>query len=64
VLQLASRPLPESGSARRRLRSVAAPAFVVGFVAAAGMLASGLLVTRPRYVDDEVRAPAAASPHA
>jgi MFS transporter, CP family, cyanate transporter len=36
--------------------------FVVGFVAAAGMLGTGWLVTRPRYVDDEVRAPVAASP--
>ena len=38
--------------------------FVVGFVAAAGMLASGWLVTRDRYVDDEVRAPVAVSPRA
>jgi hypothetical protein len=36
--------------------------FVVALVAAAGMLASGWLVTRERYVDDEVRAPVAASP--
>jgi CP family cyanate transporter-like MFS transporter len=36
--------------------------FVVGFVAAAGMLGTGWLVTRERYVDDEVRAPVAASP--
>lgn len=38
--------------------------FVVALVAAAGMLASGWLVTRERYVDDELRAPAAASPRA
>ncbi len=37
--------------------------FVVALVGAAGMLASGWLVTRERYVDDEVRAPVAASPH-
>jgi CP family cyanate transporter-like MFS transporter len=35
--------------------------FVVALLAAAGMLASGWLVTRERYVDDEVRAPDAAS---
>jgi hypothetical protein len=37
--------------------------FVVLAVALAGMLATGLLVTRERYVDDEIRAPGAASPH-
>lgn len=36
--------------------------FVVALVAAAGMLASGWLVTRERYVEDELRAPAAGSP--
>ena len=36
--------------------------FGVGLVAAAGMLASGWLVTRARYVDDEVRVRGAASP--
>jgi MFS transporter, CP family, cyanate transporter len=35
--------------------------FAVGLVAAAGMLASGWLVTRDRYVDDEIRVPDAAS---
>jgi MFS transporter, CP family, cyanate transporter len=39
------------------------PMFVVLAVALAGMLATGLLVTRERYVDDEIRAPGAASPH-
>jgi CP family cyanate transporter-like MFS transporter len=36
--------------------------FVVALVAAAGMLASGWLVTRERYVDDEITAPVVASP--
>ena len=36
--------------------------FVVALVAAAGMLASGWLVTHERYVDDELRTPAAGSP--
>jgi CP family cyanate transporter-like MFS transporter len=36
--------------------------FAVGLFAAAGMLATGWLVTRERYVDDEVRVPDAASP--
>jgi CP family cyanate transporter-like MFS transporter len=36
--------------------------FAVGLVAAAGMLATGWLVTRERYVDDEVRVRGAASP--
>jgi len=36
--------------------------FAVGLVAAAGMLASGWLVTRDRYVDDEIRVRGAASP--
>jgi MFS transporter, CP family, cyanate transporter len=35
--------------------------FAVGFAAAAGMLVSGWLVTRERYVDDEVRTADAAS---
>ena len=38
--------------------------FVVVLVAAAGMLASGWLVTRARYVDDEITARDAASPRA
>jgi CP family cyanate transporter-like MFS transporter len=36
--------------------------FVVVLVAAAGMLASGWLVTRERYIDDEITARDAASP--
>jgi CP family cyanate transporter-like MFS transporter len=36
--------------------------FAVGLVAAAGMLATGWLVTRERYVDDEIRVRGAASP--
>jgi CP family cyanate transporter-like MFS transporter len=38
------------------------PMFVVLLAALAGMLATGWLVTRERYVDDEVRVPDAASP--
>jgi CP family cyanate transporter-like MFS transporter len=36
--------------------------FAVGLVAAAGMLVTGWLVTRERYVDDEIRVRDAASP--
>jgi CP family cyanate transporter-like MFS transporter len=38
------------------------PMFVVLLAGLAGMLVTGWQVTRERYVDDELRAPAAASP--